>query len=55
MPPFKKALTDLLPYVDYLFANEIEAAVFGESENMDTKDLGEIALRVSLARASVHR
>lgn len=46
VPPFKKALTELLPYVDYLFANEVEAAAFAESEGWDTTDLAEIALRV---------
>ena len=46
MPPFKKVLTEALPYVDFLFGNETEAAAFAESEGWDTKDAGEIALRV---------
>ena len=46
MPPFKKVLADALPYVDYLFGNETEAAAFAESEGWETKDAGEIALKV---------
>ena len=38
---------DALPYVDFLFGNENEAETFAQSENWDTKDLGEVALRVS--------
>uniref|UniRef100_A0A7S0WY16 Adenosine kinase n=1 Tax=Chlamydomonas leiostraca TaxID=1034604 RepID=A0A7S0WY16_9CHLO len=47
VPPFKKVLMDTMPYIDYLFGNEIEAATFAESEGWDTKDLTEIALRIS--------
>lgn len=46
VPPFKKALTDLLPFVDYLFGNETEALAFAESEKWETKDIAEIALKV---------
>jgi len=37
---------EALPYVDFLFGNENEATTFAESENWDTKDIAEIALRV---------
>lgn len=37
---------DALPYVDFLFGNENEAATFAESENWGTTDIAEIALRV---------
>lgn len=47
VPPFKKTLMDALPYVDFLFGNENEAATFAESENWGTSDIPEIALRVS--------
>eukprot|EP00879_Flechtneria_rotunda_P011266 GHRR01011768.1.p1 GENE.GHRR01011768.1~~GHRR01011768.1.p1 ORF type:complete len:300 (+),score=125.62 GHRR01011768.1:609-1508(+) len=47
VPPFKKALMEALPYVDYVFGNENEAAAFAESENWDTKDIAEIALKIS--------
>jgi sugar/nucleoside kinase (ribokinase family) len=47
VPPFKKTLMDALPYVDFLFGNENEAATFAESENWGTSDIAEIALRVS--------
>jgi sugar/nucleoside kinase (ribokinase family) len=46
VPPFKKTLMDALPYVDFLFGNENEAATFAESENWGTSDIAEIALRV---------
>ncbi|GMH37549.1 hypothetical protein BSKO_05422 [Bryopsis sp. KO-2023] len=53
VPPFKKALTDLLPYVDFLFGNETEALTFAESENWETKDIAEIASKISaLSKAS---
>lgn len=47
VPPFKKALMDLMPYIDYLFGNESEALAFAESEGWDTKDVCEIAVRIS--------
>jgi adenosine kinase len=46
VPPFKKVLLEALPYVDYLFGNETEAATFAETEGWDTREAGEIALRV---------
>lgn len=49
VPPFKKALTDLLPFVDYLFGNETEALAFAESEKWETKDIREIALKVKIS------
>jgi len=47
VPPFKKTLMDLMPYVDFLFANENEARAFAKSEGWETEDVEEIALRVS--------
>jgi sugar/nucleoside kinase (ribokinase family) len=47
VPPFKKTLMDALPYVDFLFGNENEAATFADTENWGTSDIAEIALRVS--------
>ncbi|KAL4459058.1 hypothetical protein ABPG75_013923 [Micractinium tetrahymenae] len=53
VPPFKKTLMDLMPYVDYLFGNENEARAFAKSEGWDTEDVEEIALRISrYAKAS---
>jgi adenosine kinase len=46
VPPFKKALMDALPFVDFLFGNENEAAFFAESEGWETRDIAEIALKV---------
>lgn len=47
MPPFKATLLEALPYVDYLFGNETEAATFAETEGWETKDISEIALKVT--------
>ena len=46
VPPFKKTLMSALPYVDFLFGNEHEAATFAESEGWETRDIAEIALKV---------
>lgn len=36
-----------MPYIDYLFGNESEALAFAESEGWATKDISEIALKIS--------
>ena len=36
-----------MPYVDYLFGNETEAEAFAESEGWKTKNVTEIAAKVS--------
>lgn len=47
VPPFKKAVMDLMPHVDYLFGNETEARTFAKTEGFETEDVEEIALRIS--------
>lgn len=47
VPPFKKVLTEALPYIDYLFGNETEAIALAESEGWEEREAGEIALRIS--------
>ena len=47
VPPFKATLLEALPYVDFLFGNETEAATFAETEGWETKDVSEIALKVN--------
>lgn len=47
VPPFKKAFTETMPYVDYLFGNETEAEAFAESEGWKTKDPIEIASKIA--------
>ena len=55
VPPFKKAMMDVLPYVDVLFGNESEAVTFAESEGWTTKDVAEIAMKISkMPKASGH-
>lgn len=44
---FKDALDRLIPYCDYIIANESEAAAFAESHGYDTTDVVEIAKRVA--------
>ena len=46
VPPFKKALMEAMPYIDFLFGNETEARAFAESEGWTTTDVAEIALKV---------
>ncbi|CAG8453553.1 7907_t:CDS:2 [Acaulospora morrowiae] len=46
-PPFKKVMSDVLPYWDIIFGNESEAEAFAVSENWKTTDLKEIALKIA--------
>jgi len=39
VPPFKKTMSDLMPYVDFLFGNETEAAEFAKSESWTETDV----------------
>jgi len=56
VPPFLEALMNALPYIDILFGNESEAVTFAESQKWDTKDVGEIAMKISkMSKASGHR
>lgn len=48
VPPFKKSFTEVMPYVDFIFGNEDEAAVFAESEGWKTRNITEIASKVQL-------
>jgi len=50
VPPFKATLLAALPYVDFLFGNETEAATFAETEGWETKDVAEIAKKVNSPR-----
>jgi|TARA_B100000683_G_scaffold141185_1_gene137435 adenosine kinase len=47
VPPFLECLMNSLPYVDILFGNESEAMTFAESQKWETKDVKEIALKIS--------
>ena len=47
VPPFLATLMEALPYVNILFGNESEAVTFAESQSWDTKDIKEIALKIS--------
>mmetsp|Transcript_8358 Transcript_8358/g.26627 ORF Transcript_8358/g.26627 Transcript_8358/m.26627 type:complete len:354 (+) Transcript_8358:90-1151(+) len=47
VPPFKAVISELLPQVDVLFGNETEAQTYAETEGWETKDVAEIATRLS--------
>ena len=47
VPPFKAALMSAMPYIDVLFGNETEAVTFAETEGWGTKDIAEIAMKIS--------
>lgn len=44
---FSQAFQDAMPYIDVLFGNESEAETFATSLNLGTKNLEEIALKLS--------
>merc|ERR1711904_13750 len=48
VPPFKAVFVKTLPYVDFLFGNETEAATWAETEGWETTDVAFIATRLSL-------
>merc|ERR1711865_754248 len=48
VPPFKACFVKTLPYVDFLFGNETEAATWAETEGWESKDISFIATRLSL-------
>lgn len=43
----KKELLDVMPYVDMIFGNELEALAFAKEQNFGTEDLHEITLKIS--------
>mmetsp|Transcript_88563 Transcript_88563/g.156789 ORF Transcript_88563/g.156789 Transcript_88563/m.156789 type:complete len:478 (-) Transcript_88563:104-1537(-) len=47
VPPFKATLMKLLPYVDFLFGNETEAATFAKTEGWTETDTKAIALKLA--------
>lgn len=44
---FKDPQMQVLPYCDYIFGNETEAATFAKEQNLGTEDLKEIALKIA--------
>ncbi len=57
VPPFKAALTEVMPFIDLIIGNETEAAAFAASEGWPAAlSASEIAVRISgLPKASGHR
>jgi len=52
VPPFAKALKEALPYMDYLFGNELEAAAFGKMMGYDTTSVPKIAALASKEKSA---
>jgi len=44
---FKDQMLKVLPFVDYVFGNETEAAAFAKENNLGTEDIKEIALKIA--------
>ncbi|XP_070544618.1 adenosine kinase-like isoform X2 [Ptychodera flava] len=44
---FKEPMMDCMPYVDILFGNETEAAIFSKEQNLGTEDCKEIAMKMA--------
>lgn len=44
---FKSQVDEILPYVDVLIGNESEAQAYADSHDWNTKDISEIALKLS--------
>jgi len=57
VPPFKSAMMEVMPMVDYLFGNETEAAAFAESEGWTEKSVEAIACKMSMlpTKKAMHR
>lgn len=47
VPPFKKAMDDVLPFATHVFGNETEAAAFARAEGWTETDLETIASRIA--------
>lgn len=47
VPPFKEALMNAMPFIDFLFGNESEAETFAKTEGWETRDVSEIALKIA--------
>ena len=44
---FKEQMLKVMPFVDYVFGNETEAATFSKENNFGTEDIKEIALKIA--------
>merc|ERR1711915_60083 len=44
----KDQMMSVLPFTDIVFGNETEAEVYAESQNMETRDVKEIAKRIAM-------
>lgn len=47
VPPFKEVLKKTMPYIDILFGNETEAAIYAKTEGWTETDVVEIAKKLS--------
>ena len=44
---FKDQMSSVLPFTDIVFGNETEAAAYAESFELNTTDVGEIAMKIA--------
>ena len=44
---FKDQMSSVLPFTDIVFGNETEAAAYAESFELNTTDIGEIAMKIA--------
>ena len=44
---FKDQMSSVLPFTDIVFGNETEAAAYAESFELNTSDIGEIAMKIA--------
>ena len=44
---FKDQMSSVLPFTDVVFGNETEAAAYAESFELNTSDIGEIAMKIA--------
>eukprot|EP00296_Roombia_truncata_P007927 JP446386.1.p2 GENE.JP446386.1~~JP446386.1.p2 ORF type:complete len:345 (+),score=163.13 JP446386.1:41-1075(+) len=56
VPPFKAAMMSCLPYMDFLFGNESEAAAFAESEGWESSlSVAEVAKKITTLGDKVNK
>ena len=50
---YKESLLKVMPFVDILFGNEVEAATFAREQGYETEDIKEIARKTGSAKSQL--
>ena len=50
---YKESLMKVMPFVDILFGNEVEAATFAREQGFETEDIKEIARKTGSAKSQL--